>query len=126
MRQFFSTFLAGEATIKQSFFSLLALLAIWGLLSLLLIDLLAHIVSISHYVLAVNGAVFLWGGLAIWGASITSHAISQSFHSLLAKFFLRFLNFILLFAGIVMIILVTSGELSWLTYLTKGVNSAIH
>ena len=36
-----------------------------------------------------------------------------------------FFNFLTLFSGIVMIILVTSGEVSWMVYLFYGVTSGL-
>ena len=125
MRQFFATFLAGDAPIGQCFMAMATLLVSWTILAALILESLGTVIAIRPFVLLVNGAVFIWGGLAIYGASITSHAISASFIGSLPKFFARFMNFILLFAGIVMIILTTSGELSWIVYLSQGVGSAI-
>ena len=89
------------------------------------IELLAAYLTVSAFVWLVNGLCFTWGAVAIFGASITSHSISISFLSGFAKFLARFCNFILLFAGIILIILVTSGEITWMTYLYKGIHARL-
>ena len=60
--------------------------------------------------------------MAIYGASIISHSIRLSYKSAVVKFGLRFLNFIILFIGIVLMIFVSSGELSWMIYLYNGIH----
>lgn len=78
---------------------------------------------ITHLVLLVNMMFFIGGALALYGASITSHTISNSFHNAFHKFILRFCNFLILFMGIVIIVLVSSGEISWMTYFYLGVHA---
>ena len=122
---YLSRWLAGEASITQSFLASVSLLAIWSVLSLLLVTYIGPFFTTRHYVILINILLFISGAFAIYSASITSHTISMSFTSHGTKFLARFCNFILLFAGIVMIILVTSGEVSWLTYLSVGIHSGL-
>lgn len=122
---YLSRWLAGEASITQSFLASVSLLAIWSMISLFLLSYIGSFFATSHFVILVNILLFISGAFAIYSASITSHTISMSFTSRGTKFLARFCNFILLFAGIVMIILVTSGEVSWLTYLSLGIHSGL-
>ena len=114
---------SGEASIKQSFVASLFMIVFWTILSLFTIEIIGPLLAINAFVVMVNLLFFGWGALAIYCASITSHAISHSYATRMVKFFARFCNFILLLLGIIMIILVTSGEVSWMTYLTQGVNA---
>ena len=120
---YIASLFSGEASIKQSFVASLFLIVFWTILCLFTIEVIGPLLAINAYVLIINLLFFSWGALAIYCASITSHAISHSYATGVIKFFARFCNFILLLLGIVMIILVTSGEVSWMTYLTKGVNA---
>lgn len=122
---FLSRWVSGEASITHSFLVSVTSLAIWSLVSLFLLSYIGSLLAIGPFVILVNCLVFIWGGIAIYSASITSHTISMSFEARGTKFLARFCNFILLFAGIVMIILVTSGEVSWLTYLSLGIHSGL-
>jgi len=122
---YLSRWVSGDASITQSFLASTTLLALWSVTALFLLSYIGPLFVMSHFVILVNFLLFIGGALAIYGASITSHAISMSFTSRGTKFLARFCNFILLFAGIVMIILVTSGEVSWLTYLSKGIHSSL-
>lgn len=122
---YLSRWVSGDASITQSFLASTTLLALWSVTALFLLSYIGPLFVMSHFVILVNFLLFIGGALAIYSASITSHAISMSFTSRGTKFLARFCNFILLFAGIVMIILVTSGEVSWLTYLSKGIHSSL-
>ena len=122
---YLSRWVSGEASITQSLLASLSLLAIWSLISLFLLTYIGPLFVTSHFVILVNVLLFIWGACASYSASITSHAITMSFTSRGTKFLARFCNFILLFAGIVMIILITSGEVSWLTYLSLGIHSGL-
>lgn len=125
MPPFFSAFLAGDCTIKQSLTSTIVALVAWLIFSFLIIETIGSSLGIMAYVILINGLLFTFGALAVYGASITSHVISSSYFGSFQKLILRFFNFILLFAGIVMIILVTSGEIGWMTYLYHGVTSGV-
>ena len=122
---YLSRWVSGEASITESFLASLSLLAIWSVIALFALTYLGPFFVASHFVILINSLTFTWGALAIYSASITSHAISMSFAGRGTKFLIRFLNFILLFAGIVIIIGVTSGEVSWLTYLSLGIHSGL-
>jgi len=97
---YLSRWVSGDASITQSFLASTTLLALWSVTALFLLSYIGPLFVMSHFVILVN----------------TSRG---------TKFLARFCNFILLFAGIVMIILVTSGEVSWLTYLSKGIHSSL-
>ena len=122
---YIASIFSGEASIKQSFLASLFMIVFWTILSLFMIEIIGPLLAITGFVMMVNLLFFGWGVLAIYCASLTSHAISHSFATGLMKFFARFCNFILLLLGIIMIILVTSGEVSWMTYLSKGVNASL-
>lgn len=122
---FISRWVSGEASIRQSFLASVSVLAMWSVTALFVISYAGSVFAIGQFVILVNLLLFIWGGFAIYSASITSHIISMSFAGRGTKFFARFCNFILLFTGIVMIILVTSGEVSWLTYLSLGIHSGL-
>ena len=115
-------FLSGEASIKHSFAITLIAMGLWGVFGIALGNVVNTTLSITAIVIAVNIFFIVWGCLAIYGASITSHAISQSYSHSMAKFGLRFINFLILFIGIVIIILVSSGQISWMTYLYQGMH----
>ena len=125
MRAFISTYFSGETSIRGAFGAMGLVLSLWLGLSIFLIELLSANIIMPYFVAMVNGLVFIGGSLAIYLASITSHCISQCYLSRLQKWPLRFFNFLTLFSGIVMIILVTSGEVSWMTYLSYGVTSGL-
>ena len=122
---YLSRWVAGDASITQSFLASTSLLALWSVAALFLMSYIGPLFVMSHFVILVNLLLFIGGAVAIYSACITSHAISMSFTSRGTKILARFCNFILLFAGIMMIILVTSGEVSWLTYLSKGIHSSL-
>ena len=119
---FLANYLSGEASTRQSFAISLIALGLWGSLGIILSNIISTILSISGLVLAINLYVFGWGAMAIYGASIISHSIRLSYKSAVVKFGLRFLNFIILFIGIVLMIFVSSGELSWMIYLYNGIH----
>ena len=123
---FLATVFSGEASIKHSFLAAICILILWSAVSLLCIAVMSANLTISSFVTLVNMLFFTWGGLAIYSASLISHAISGSFIARVQKLFARFFNFILLLCGIIVIIGVTSGEVSWIIYLSKGVNSGLH
>lgn len=120
---FLATLLSGEASTRQSFLSTILALLLWTVICVVILAMRPTQLSISHLVLLVNMMVFIGGAVALYGASITSHAITISFHNAFSKFVLRFCNFLILFLGIVVIILVSSGEISWMTYLYYGVHA---
>ena len=118
---YLATYLSGDASIKHCFISQIILLGLWLVLGVLYLTLIGPMVSIALYVISVNIISFITGAIAIYGASLTSHSISQSFHQASWKFLLRFINFLFLFAGIVIVILVASGEVSWMVYFYQGI-----
>ena len=125
MIAFILTYLGGEARIRSAFGAMGLLLTLWLGLAVIALQLIGAYLAIPQLVGLINGLVFLGGALAIYLASITGHSISQSYLSRLQKWPLRFFNFLTLFSGIVMIILVTSGEVSWMVYLFYGVTSGL-
>ena len=118
---FISGYISGEASVKDSFLTTLIFLVIWSIMSRLTLEWLGPFLEITAYVLLVNIVFFTWGALAIYGASLTSHAITISLASRLVKFAARFLNWVILLIGIAIIMLVASGQLSWMTYLSRGI-----
>ena len=125
MIAFILTYLGGEARIRDAFGAMGLLLTLWLGLAVIALQLIGAYLAIPQLVGLINGLVFLGGALAIYLASITGHSISQSYLSRFQKWPLRFFNFLALFSGIVMIILVTSGEVSWMVYLFYGVTSGL-
>ena len=119
---FLDHYLSGEASVKHSFATTLIAIGLWGAVGIALGNVISTSLPISGIVTVVNIFFVVWGALAIYGASITSHAISQSYSHSMVKFGLRFLNFLILFVGIVIIILASSGQISWMTYLYQGVH----
>ena len=120
---FLATLLSGEASTRQSFTCTGLALSLWAVLSVIILSFWPAHFSMTSFVWAVNVMCFIGGALALYGASITSHVITTSFHHAFTKFILRFCNFLILFFGLVLIILVSSGEISWITYFYNGVHA---
>lgn len=118
---YFSTWLAGEASIRQNFGNAIIMLLMWLIISYISLTIFSTRLGVAQLVYLINGSVMVAGGLAIYASSLTSHAISQSYLGAWPRFALRFCNFLILFLGITFIILVTSGEISWMTYLYLGI-----
>ena len=119
-------YIAGEESVKNCFLSSLAVLVFWSVTGIILLEWVGPTLAIDAYVWLVNLVFFIWGALAIYTASLTSHAISQSLVRASLKFGARFLNFLILLPGMGIIMLVASGQISWMTYLSRGIYAPLN
>lgn len=116
----FQSVLSGEADILTSFITIVALLIIWLGGGWLLLAFLEDSLAITQLVIARNAHSFGAGSLLVYGGTLLSASVKNTYPSLLLKYLTNILCFLLIMAGALTIIFIASGEYSRMIYFTRG------
>ncbi|MGC6530707.1 MAG: hypothetical protein ACON4G_06775 [Candidatus Puniceispirillaceae bacterium] len=113
LTSYLASALSGDASLLDSGFTVILITFLWVLFGFSACYLLWPHLGVYGKSNSVNFVIFGTGAWLIYGASLLSHAISASFAHIMIKIGARICTFILLLLGIALIIIVTSGQLSW-------------
>ena len=113
LTSYLSSVLSGDASIVDSGFTVILITFLIVLFGFSACYLLWPHLGVYGKSNSVNSVIFSTGAWLIYGASLLSHAISASFSHIVIKIGARIVTFVILLLGIALIIIVTSGQLSW-------------
>ena len=119
----YTAFFSGEMTLRATIGICVSICLGFGLFGWFLLGFTIGLSDIRIRLILSHLHLVLLGFGLIYGASIISQATRNSYSGLLAKILGFIISLLMMIAGMVMIIFVSSGELAWMIYLSEGLYS---
>ena len=119
----YTAFFSGDMTLRATIGISVSICLGFALLGWFLVSFTVGLPEIRIRLILSHLHLILLGFFLIYGASIISQATRNSCSGLLAKIIGFIISLLMMIAGMVMIIFVSSGELAWMIYVSEGLYS---